>query len=122
MPVELFSNWSWSCFCQCLVGGLVFDHGLVVGGGFHFFMTNKGHNFQLSVNLSKPISHSPQYTHFNMKLGKVPFMAVITAALLGPCSALDEIGSKVDVGGDIFDSDASLKVLRVELSSNLSVP
>jgi hypothetical protein len=57
-----------------------------------------------------------------MKLGKVPFMAVITVALLGPCSALDEIGSKVDVGGDIFDSDVSLKVLRAELSSNLSVP
>jgi hypothetical protein len=57
-----------------------------------------------------------------MKLGKVPFMAVITAALLGPCSALDKIGSKVDVGGDIFDSDVSLKVLRAELSSNLSVP
>ncbi len=47
-------------FVNGLVSGLVFVNDLVVGGGLHYFMTNKGHNFQLSVNLSKPISHSPQ--------------------------------------------------------------
>jgi hypothetical protein len=56
-----------------------------------------------------------------MKFGKVPFVAVITVALLGQCSALEEIWSKVDAGGDLFDSDDSLKVLCAELSSNLSV-
>jgi hypothetical protein len=77
-----------------------------------FFYDKQGSLFHTVLN----------YTHFNMKLGKVPFVAVITVALLGQCSALDEIGSKVDVGGDIFDSDVSLKVLHAELSSNLSVP